>query len=388
MSSRPKIAVILDIWNPYQRKIVRGISAYVDEATDWSLHVEEDPLDKMPDMPSWGGQGIVTTFTQRRYAEAVRDLHIPVVGVEGGYCWYEPESEIPYFSTDNGALAYMAAEHLLSNGYRRLAYCGIPKNRYSLWSEQRAEAMGVFARQAGVPYASYVGRQMTSRNWTRMQAGLCKWLSSLEKPVGLLAANDARARHVLEACRTIKARVPDDIAVLGVANDELMCELTDPPLSSVEQGAYSIGYQAALLLDRLMRGGRHTRIANLVGPERVVVRQSTNYLAIEDPDVATALRYIREHAHKHIRVPDVLEQVMVSRSTLEARFRKLLGRSIHEEIQTTIFHKAQDLIAAGGLTLKQIAFQAGFSHVQHMNKIFKERTGRTPGEFRSGMDQA
>ena len=203
---RPRqVAVILSTESPYQRKIIRGVAAYAHDVGRWSLYVEDESLDKLPDLRTWRGHGLIITF-DRRYVEAVRNLDIPVVGVEGGYGWYEQGSGIPYFSTDNETIARMAAEHLMGQGFSRLAYCGLPRSRYHLWSEERARAFQQRAREAGAPCSIYKGRTLSTRKWSELQRGLAEWLRSLKKPVGVLAAYDARARHVLEACRTIGAR--------------------------------------------------------------------------------------------------------------------------------------------------------------------------------------
>lgn len=382
MRNAKRVALILDTSRPYQRKIICGVAAYARESGCWNLYVEEDPLDKLPDLRSWRGHGIITTFTERGYAEAVRGLSIPVVGIEGGYGWYDPASDIPYCGTDNEAVARMAAEHLLGQGFSRLAYVGMPRNRNNLWSVKRALAFKQRANEAKASCSLYVGRHLTTRKWNELQCGLARWLRSLPKPVGIMAANDARARHVLEACRTIGARVPEEVAVIGVDNDELMCELTEPPLSSIEQGSQNVGYRAAELLDRLMAGKKTTRIANYVPPERVVRRRSTDYLAIGDADVAAAVQFIRQHACEHIRVADILNAVGSSRSTLEARFKKLMGKTIHNEIQETMIARAQQLIMASDWPLKQIAIAAGFAHVQHLTNLFRQCVGQTPSEFR------
>lgn len=381
MSKTRRVALLLDMARPYQRKMIRGVAAYAREVRRWSLYVEYEMLDKLPDLRAWRGHGIITAFGERRIAEAVRGLKIPVVGVEGGYAWYEPESRIPYFATNDEAVARMAAEHLLGQGFRRLAYCGMPRSRYNVWSQRRARAFRQAAREAAVPCSLYVGRTLSTRKWIELQQGLTTWLRSLPKPVGIMAANDARARHILEACHTLGVRVPDEVAVIGVDNDELMCELTEPPLSSIEQGARQVGYFAARLLDQMISGRKPKQITNFVAPERVVCRQSTDALAIADQDVATAVRFIRAHACEHIRVADVLDAVGVSRSTLDAHFRQVMGRTMHDEIQRTLMSRAQELIATGEWTLKQVAAKAGFAHIQHMTNMFRQRLGQTPSEF-------
>lgn len=382
MKQQRQVAVIVDATHAYQRKMVRGIAAYAQQVGGWRLYVEEDPLDKLPDLRSWPGDGIITAFTERRFAALVHGLDLPVVGVEGGYGWYEPDSGIPYVATDDGAVARMAADHLLGQGFMRLAYCGLPKNRHTAWSARRAEAFRGRAREAGASCRIYAGRHLSTRRWAALQKDLCRWIAALDKPVGILAGNDARARHVLEACRTIGVRVPEEVAVMGIDNHELLCELTEPPLTSVEQGARGVGFRAAELLERLMTGRKPRQLATLVPPERVVARGSTDVLAIGDADVAAALRHIRTHACEHIRVADVLAAVSVSRSTLEARFRKLLGRTIHDVIQQTMLSRARQLIVEDNLPLKEVAHRAGFAHVQHLSNVFRRHEGRSPGEFR------
>ena len=168
---------------------------------------------------------------------------------------------------------------------------------------------------------------------------------------------------------------------MGVDNDELMCELTEPPLTSIEQGARGVGYRAAELLDRMMSGKRAPQIANYVVPERVVCRRSTDYLAIEDADVAAAVRFIRQHACEHMQAADLLTAIGVSRSTLSLRFKEVMGKTVHEEIRETKLARARQLIATSDLQLKQVAAEAGFTHVQHMTNLFRKHVGQTPSEF-------
>jgi len=385
MPKSRRVTLILDTNMPYHRKIVRGVVAYARQAGNWSLYAEEDPLEKLPDFRAWQGHGIIAFIADQKVARAVRAGGLPTVAVEGGYGWYDPKDRIPYYATDNAAVARMAADHLIGQGFQRLAYCGVPRNRFTVWSDIRAKAFQQRAKEAGLPCSLYAAKHLSTRNWHELQRSLAQWLRSLEKPVGVMAANDARARHVLEACRAIGARVPDDVAVIGVDNDELMCELTDPPLTSVEQGARTVGYRAAELLDRLMAGRKAPQIANYVLPERVVVRRSTDTLAIEDADVAAAVRFIREHAGQRVRMEDLVQAVGVSRSTLGARFRKILRKTIHEEVQSVMIGRAQQLILADELPLKQVATEAGFAHVQHLTNLFRKHLGQTPGEFRKAI---
>ena len=254
MARTRQVAVILDSTSAYQRKMLLGIGAYSREGANWGLYMEDQPAEKLPDLKSWRGDGLILSFVNRNIVKAVRDLRLPMVGIEGQAGWYDPASSIPYFASDNRAIGRLGAEHLIEQGFVRLAYCGYPPTRLTPWSSERAEAFAERAQQAGLPCAVYRGRHTTARQWGDLQHELAAWLESLEKPVGLLAANDARARHVLEASRTVGLRVPEDVAVLGVDNDEIVCELATPALSSIEQGARSLGYLAAALLDKVMAG--------------------------------------------------------------------------------------------------------------------------------------
>lgn len=381
--SRPKrrqVAALLRIERAYHRKILRGIGAYIHEAGNWSLYIEDEPLQHLPDLGNWRGDGIILVSGIQGSTKA-RETKLPLVEIEGAGDGRDRASRIPRFVTNNAAIGRLGAEHLIERGFSRLAFCGFPSTRTNFWSAERAAAFQRCADEHGLPCQCYTGRVTAVRQWIDVQHELTMWLESLEKPVGLMAANDDRARHVLEACRAISLRVPEDVAVLGVDNDEVMCELTDPPLSSVEQGAASLGYRAAAALDRLMAGQKVKRLKTLVEPEGVITRRSTDVLAIADPDVAAAMAFIHVHSCEPIRVADVVATVHVSRSTLEARFRAV-GRTIQAEIQRRRVERARLLIATTDLPIKQIATVAGFAHVHHMTTVFHRNTGWTPAEYR------
>jgi LacI family transcriptional regulator len=199
-----------------------------------------------------------------------------------------------------------------------------------------------------------------------------------------MAANDARARHVLEACRRLGLSVPEDVAVIGVDNDELICNLAYPPLTSIVQGTEEIGHRAAELLDRLMN--RRVRKAThlLVDPVGVITRESTDLVATEDVVASTSLAFIRQHACQGIQVADVARAADVSRSTLDARFRRVVGRSVHDEIQRIQLSAAQQLLTTTNLPVEEVAQRAGFSSAQYMNAVFQRLLGQSPGRYRVG----
>ena len=229
-----------------------------------------------------------------------------------------------------------------------------------------------------------------STRWERLQAELAAWLASLPKPVGIMTCDDVRARHVLEACRSLGLRVPHDVAVIGVDDDEFVCELSDPPLSSVAQAARKIGHEAARLLDLLMRpertqehGGRPVPARSVVPPIGVVARRSTDTLAVEDPAVARVIRTIRERAFGPLAIADLVAESGLSRWQVEERFRQLVGRSIRDDILEVRLAEARRLVTTTDLPLKTIAPRAGFRSIAYMTTVFRRHFGTTPAALRA-----
>ncbi len=382
--SRPReVALIIDPTKPYDRRIVRGVATYVEnEAVDWSLYVEEDPASRLPDLETWAGDGILANFDNRRVARAVSKLGIPVVGIGGGYGFYKQSTNVPYVRTDNRAIAEMAASHLFDLGLRHFAFCSEPPNRSNGWAKERQEAFHQIVADAGFSCEVYTGRHTAAQHWRPLQEELQNWLASLPRPVGLMVCNDGRARHVLQACRTKGLSVPEDIAIVGVDNDDIMCKLSRPSLTSIEQGTHRIGYEAAAILNGLMLG-KQPQQRTAVPPECLVKRQSTDILAVEDEEVAAALKFIRHHACDPIQVKEVLLVAGLSRSTLEARFRDLLDRTVHAEIRRVQLENAVRLLKMSKMPIKEIVHEVGASSVQYFTAMIHRATGQTPGQIRN-----
>ena len=211
--------------------------------------------------------------------------------------------------------------------------------------------------------------------WRSDSTGIARWIRSPPRPAGVLAAWDGCAVQILQVCRRIGVAVPDDLAVVGVDDDELLCDLADPPLTSIATGVHEIGYRAAELLDRMMAGEEVPPGAQPVRPLGVVTRQSTDMLAIDDRHVSQALRFIRERACHAIRVEDVLTVVPLTRRVLESRFKRLLGHTPHEEIVRTQLRRVEELLIATDLPLKSIAARTGFQHVPYLICRLQEEDG-------------
>ena len=202
-------------------------------------------------------------------------------------------------------------------------------------------------------------------------------------PVGVMACYDFRGQQVLDACRRSGIAVPDEVAVIGVDNDELLCSLSDPPLSSVAPNSYRTGYEAAARLTAMMNGKTGGPIANLIPPLGIATRQSTDVLAIDDPEVVKVVRFIRDHACEGINMKDVLRAVPAPRGFLEARFKKLLGRTPHEEILRVQLNWVKQLLSETDLTLETIAERTGFAHAEYLSVVFKREEGISASRYRA-----
>jgi LacI family transcriptional regulator len=218
--------------------------------------------------------------------------------------------------------------------------------------------------------------------WEQQQRSLAQWLQALPKPLGVMTTNDLMGQQILEACQRLQIRVPEEVAVVGADNDEPICRIASPPLSSVIINDHQRGYEAAALLDRMMAGAPPPAQPIYVEPAGVATRASTDIMAIEDQPIVEALRFLREHCCERINVDDVVKEVPLSRSVLERRFRKVVGRSINSEIVRLRINRAVELLTETALELKVVAQRAGFGTQSYMNAVFQAKVGKTPGSFR------
>lgn len=380
MKSIRHVAILVETSRSYGRGVLRGVARYNHERGRWSTYFRPHGLgDPVPEwLKTWQGDGILARIDNRRTAEAILASGLPVVNLRGTLS----DLELPFVGTDNRKVAELGADHLLGLGFRHLAICGYYSGYHRGFDERRDRFQQV-VKDAGGDCHVYCRR--LPKTWEQQQQHLARWVRGLPKPVGIMACNDDRGLEVLDACRRVGVIVPDEAAVLGVDNDQYLCEMATPALSSIALNLERIGYEAAILLERLMSGCAPPTSPKEIGPRGVVVRQSTNVLAIEDPDVAHAIRFIREHACEGIHLADVVEQVQVSRSTLAPRFRSLLGRTICQEIRSVQIRRAQELLVDTDLPIKHVAREAGFRNVQYLTRAMGKMVGLTPAAYRKEM---
>lgn len=314
--------------------------------------------------------------------EPLRKLNVPIVDVRCNRKF----PDIPQVETDNDQVAKLAFDHLWERGFRRFAFCGF---RSAAYSEARLTAFRRLVAEAGCEISVYQSKSKPNSRLTSIeQAGMfdvspmSQWLQSLKSPTGLFVCNDIRGQQVLNACRTAKIAVPDDLGVIGVDNDDAICLLCDPPLSSVRPNAERVGFRAAEVLQMMIESKGSYQDIEYIPPRMVVERLSTQVVAVEDRELARVCRYIRQHACEGINVNNVAEFTSLSRRQLERRFREELGCTPHQQITSIQIDRVKQLLEETEMTLEQIAPRAGYAHKESLSSVFKRETSETPGEYR------
>jgi len=378
MDEPRKVALLIETSNSYARGILHGIIGYVREHHPWSLSLSEFSRGASPPawLRRWNGHGVIARIENKILARAMAGFRVPVVDLSSARKMASP----PWIKTNDITIARFAFEHLSERGFKSFGYCGDDGFK---WSIERSKQFENLCRQAGRSCSLY---RPLARRITDMEAeieNIAKWVDKLSKPVGIMASYDFRGRQVLAACQRRGVVVPDEAAVIGVDNDELLCDLSDPSLSSVIPDTYRTGYEAAALLDRMMNGEVVAPKAHLIDPLGVATRQSTDTLAIEDKRIVAVVRYIRERACEGIGVKDILHAMPQSRRLLESRFKKLIGRTVHDEITRVQINRVKLLLTESSLSLEEIAERTGFAHVEYLSVVFHKKVGQPPGRYRA-----
>ncbi|MEX2092520.1 MAG: DNA-binding transcriptional regulator [Pirellulales bacterium] len=381
----PRVALMIETSRGYGRSMLRGIMRYARLHGPWSFYVTPGDFEQaLPKMSQWGGSGIIARVETPEIAKGILAADVPtvLVGVDPRIVEKVPRlAKLCEISSDSEGAARLAAEHLLARGFRNFAYVGIWDRG---WSERRESAFCSAIRTAGFEPSVYpTPRSSKDRGWESEQALLAQWIRELPKPVGIMACNDDRGRGVLEACRSADVRVPEDVAVIGVDDDELFCELSDPPLSSVALNAEHGGYRAAHLLDQLMRKRINTQQRLIVEPTQVVSRRSTEINAIDDRAVGMAIDFIHRNRARNFTVSDVAADVGVSRRNLEVKFRRTTGKTILSEIQRIRLDHAKRMLRDTDLPIPQIAESSGYNSASYLTQVFRKEVGITPAKYRT-----
>jgi LacI family transcriptional regulator len=372
--------LLIDTSRVYGHGIFRGVTKYARLHGPWTFHNTLSFLGKtMTGLPRFDSLGInsLILFTEDRkiLARAFKSgLPLVMRGPKG------PVPGVPNIISDNQGAGAAAADYLFSLGLRQLGFCGYFG---VIWSKERERGFCQEALSRGYPPSVYhQPRAREKRQWYQEKPLLIDWLTALPKPIGILCANDDRGQQVIEACHSAGLRVPEDCAVIGVDNDEILCEQCPPPLSSVARDFEEAGYQAAELLAQAMVGQDVSDRTVIMRPTEIIARQSTDILAIDDPEVAQAVRFIRQASHSPLTVENVLETVAVSRGHLDRRFVQILGHPVHQEITRARIERITRLLLETNRTVTQIAFDLGFNGPDRISRYFQRHQGMSPRDYR------
>lgn len=380
MSSIKRIGILFPGAAPHYARVLHGIVEYGIRHSDWTFIFDRAmPARSMRNLKDWSGDGVIALARTPAEIKTLKELSCPAVNLAGDL----ENAGLPRVTVDHAAIGRMAAEHLLSCGFRRFAYYSMRNNWYSKQREygfrNRLEREGYACSVLEGPKDIHLPRE--KNGWLE---SLERWLQTLEIPTGLMAVTDFRAILVIEACQRLKLRIPHDLAVIGVDNEEVTCMFSHPPLSSIARNAEKVGYKAAELLEKLMSGEDPPQKDIVVPPECVVKRASTDVMAVEDVHVASALQFMREHINEPFGVEAILANISVSRSYLERSFKRHLGCTPHEFISRIRVEKAKELLTLPEkMTLDKIATACGFSETRRLRIVFQRVTGETPARYRS-----
>ncbi|HXD00583.1 MAG TPA: DNA-binding transcriptional regulator [Verrucomicrobiae bacterium] len=391
IKSRRRVALLIESSRAYGRGLFRGIAKFVREHHEWSVQSEEWKwTDGLPAwLRNWDGDGVIGRVETPEMAKLLQQLQVPVVDVRGSVAGLD----FPLIDTEDRLVARLAAEHLMNRGFREFAFCGFVGANYSdtrsHWYRERLKEAGYTCHVYSPPQRLRDGQTIEyEKRGLLFQEDLGRWLQSLPKPVGVMACNDIRGQQVLNLCGRLDIVVPETVAVIGADNDEVLCELSDPPLSSVVPDTLRIGYEAAALLDRLMAGGKVPSKPVLIPPLEVVSRRSTDVLALDDPHLAAGLRFIREHAFDPITINEVARAAGMSRRVFERRFVAQMGRPPKAEVLRLRLERVKQLLADTDWSLAEIAEKTGFKYGEYLHSVFTQKVRITPGKFRRQADLA
>ena len=375
----PRVAVLVDTSTTWGRNILAGVIAYTRAHGRWQIFVEARGLEEHLELPrGWHGDGVIARVGSSQMAKELRAKRIPVVNVSGIQL---SGLNFPRVSTDLVESARLAASHFLERGFRHFAYFSLVGLSYVAAHQ---EAFVEAVKSGGGDFASFAVKPQAGAepDWRLDLVKLGEWVKGLPKPVAILCWNASGAREVVFACQEADLQVPEEVAVLSQADDDVLCEAAQIPISGVKVAADTIGFQAAKLLENLIRGGQPPKQPLFIAPTSVVSRQSTDTLAVRDPALVKALSFIRQQATLPVRVNEVARHAGVSRRALERRFLEVLHRSPAEELRRFQIDRARQLLVETNLPMPAVAEKAGFGSQAYLAAVFRKHFKQTPIQYR------
>lgn len=374
------VAIVVETSLASGRQILAGISRFLHEHDNWTVFHQTGPLGALnPDaLQSWTGDGIVARVANARIRRIVEAKRVPVVDVLGNV----RGASFPKVGCDEEAISRTIADDLHDRGFRHFGFFGL---RGEGWSEERWQGFRRECTANGALSCSpFLIRHDEKRaeNWTRYIARLCQWLQARPRPLGLMIASDQFGPDVVEACRRSNLMVPEEVAIVGVDDDAPFCDVCVPRLSSVAPHHEKVGYEAAVLLDRMMSGEPAPKEPIRIKPLGLRIRRSSDAWALDDPALVKAMTYIRAHAYDGVAVDAIAQAAGLSRSVLQRRFQGAIGETVLDVITKVRLARAKEMLLNTNLAIADIAERSGFRHQEYLGYVFRRKTGQTPAAFR------
>jgi len=378
-----KVILLLDFAEEYSKSLLKGISKYSAEHGPWTfcrmpLYYRETVgikgiLDWAKD---WGADGIIGQLYNDMDLDLVLDSGMPIIAQD----FKERFEVLPNITGDYHKMGMLGADYFLKKGFKHFAFYGFNN---IVWSRERAEGFEQRINEHGYKVHYFEHRKARSTDiWHYKSNSLSNWLQKLPKPIALMTCDDNQGLHITEACRQNKIRIPEEIAVLGVDNDVMLCELSDPPLSSIAMDIEKGGYDAARLMEHMISNGNTSHYDIIVEATQVITRQSTDIYATNDEYIASTLRYIHQHIETNLQVDDVVKQVPLSRRSLEKRFLQITGYPIYKYISNLRIEKFTQKLLETDMTVFEIALDMGLSDSKNIARQFRQIKGCNPIAYR------
>ena len=380
MGTPAKVALLIDTATTWGSGLIEGIAQYAHESEDWHIFLgPRGKYDRLQLPEHWHGDGVIARVTHQELAQQILDRGIPAVNVS----WYRfGGNAIPRCTCDAESIAELAVNYFLDRGFRNFAYCAsaLRPDYQDRVGEAFVDLLDKqnYGCHCFTPHGDPDSFLPTPEDLDR----LMRWLRELPSPMALLAFDSVQARHVTEACHLAGIEVPHNVAVLGGEHDLLSCTVSNPQLSSIDHSPFQVGVAAASLLSRLMAGESPPSEPILLPATRIITRQSTDTVALEDELLAACVRFIKSHSHERIKVSDILREVPISRRALEKGFRKHLARSPAEEIRRVRVEHAVTLLCDTSWPMPKIAVACGFERPELLTRALRRDLNITPSECR------
>ncbi len=378
-----RLIFLTDFSEEYAKLLLKGVAKYSKEHEPWVLckmplsYRELHGLEGVVDWAvKWNADAIIAQFYSTENVSLFKENGIIAIAQD----FKSRFKEIPNITGDHYLAGKIGADYFINKGFKKFAFYGY-KN--IVWSEERCEGFREKLTNYGLERNFFEYQNIDSENlWFYESTPLVEWLKSIPKPIALMACDDNQAHHITELCKQYQIKIPEEIAVLGVDNDEAVCTLSDPPLSSINQAVEKGGYDAAELIDKLLADSNAEYKDIIVQPTHIVTRESTDIYATENRYISIVLKYIHQNSDEKICIDDVSKLVPLSRRLLEIHFKEVTGLPIYTYILNLRVNKFAEKLLESDIPIIEIALDMGFYDYKNISRLFKKIKGCSPSEYR------